>query len=132
MPADPASPASKAAPCDSRQCLAEALAAYVPRLVLDQIATDPAAVPGPRAAGFEGAVLFTDIAGFTALTERMDQAGMTGVEQLSRLLNTYFTDLIGLIEAHGGLVVKFAGDALIAVWAGDGAPLAEIAQCAAQ
>ena len=55
-----------------------------------------------------------------------------GVEELSRLLNAYFTDLIGLIDAHGGLVMKFAGDALMAVWPAATDTLAETAHRAAQ
>ncbi len=112
--------------------LAEALAAYVPPLVLENLARDFG--PGAEAqdATFAGAVLCTDIAGFTALTERMDAAGPGGVEELSRVLNGYFTDLIDLIEAHGGQVLKFAGDALAAVWTGPAEALAETAQRAAQ
>ncbi len=108
--------------------LAEALGAYVPPLVLENLA----AAADPRSTTFAGAVLLTDIAGFTTLTERMDEAGPAGVEELSRLLNAYFTDLIDLVEAHGGLVMKFAGDALLAVWPGDAQTLAETAQLAAQ
>ena len=108
--------------------LAAALAAYVPPLVLE----NPAPSAEARATAFEGAVLLTDIAGFTTLTERMDTAGPKGVEELSRLLNAYFTDLIELIEAHGGLVMKFAGDALVAVWPGAADTLAGTAHRAAQ
>ena len=64
----------------------------------------------------------------------MDEAGPAGVEELSRLLNAYFTDLISLVQGHGGVVLKFAGDALMAIWAAADAPLKEtthrVAQCA--
>jgi class 3 adenylate cyclase/tetratricopeptide (TPR) repeat protein len=103
-------------PADERRRFAEALAPYVPPLVLAQLAENGAPTTRESASQFEGAVLFTDIAGFTTLTEQMDEAGPAGVEELSRLLNVYFTDLISLVEAHGGLVLKFAGDALMAVW----------------
>lgn len=117
-------------PADAR--LAEALAAYVPPLALGNLAGDFG--PGAEAqdATYSGAVLFTDIAGFTSLTERMDADGPDGVEELSQVLNDYFTDLIGLIEAHGGQVVKFAGDALAAVWIAPAEALAETAHRAAQ
>jgi len=112
--------------------LAEALAAYVPPLVLENLAHDPQPTSEARATTFPAAVLLTDIAGFTALTEGMDEAGPAGVEELSRLLNAYFTDLIELVEAHGGLVLKFAGDALMAVWPGATGTLSEAAWRAAQ
>lgn len=63
-----------------------------------------------------GAVLFADITGFTALAEDLAQLGPTGAETLSEVLNEYFGRLIDLITAYGGDVVKFAGDALLAVW----------------
>ncbi len=112
--------------------LAAALAAYVPPLVLENFAPADTPPAEARATTFTGAVLLTDIAGFTTLTEGMDGAGPKGVEELSRLLNAYFTELIGLIEAHGGLVMKFAGDALMAVWPAGADPLAATAHRAAQ
>ncbi|HEY1011668.1 MAG TPA: adenylate/guanylate cyclase domain-containing protein, partial [Herpetosiphonaceae bacterium] len=67
------------------------------------------------------AVLFADISGWTALAERLAQRGPVGAEELQQVLNLYFDQLIDLIQAHGGDVVNFAGDALLAIWpAGDG------------
>ena len=57
------------------------------------------------------AILFADISGFTPLTERMANRGRSGAEDLTRILNDYFGRLIGIIQAHGGDVTKFAGDA---------------------
>ena len=128
----PASPVTAPEPPGGDARLAEALAAYVPPLVLEQLARDSAPLADARATTFEGVVLLTDIAGFTTLTERMDGASPAGVEELSRLLNACFTDLIEIIEAHGGLVMKFAGDALVAVWAGAAGTLAATAHRAAQ
>jgi adenylate cyclase 10 len=42
--------------------------------------------------------------------------GSRGVEQLTVHLNEYFGQMINLIFNHGGDIVKFAGDALIAIW----------------
>lgn len=41
------------------------------------------------------------------------------MEKLTYYLNDYFGQLIRLIHSHGGDVVKFAGDALLAVWPTD-------------
>ena len=60
--------------------------------------------------------MFADISGFTALAERLAEAGPAGTETLTRILNDYFGQLIALIEAYGGDIVKFAGDALLALW----------------
>ena len=120
-------------PTPERDPVADALAAYVPPLVLAWTARDPAPLLGPRVAELQGAVLFTDISGFTRLTERLQARGPAGVEELSSYLNAYFTVLIGIIEEHGGLVATFAGDALIAVWPADtdetSEPLRRAARC---
>lgn len=59
-------------------------------------------------------ILFTDVRGFTGLSE-----GAPPVELLDTL-NEYFTELTRVIEAHGGIVDKYIGDAVMAVF---GAPV---------
>src|ERR671927_924057 len=55
-------------------------------------------------------VLFCDVAGSTALGESTDP------EVLRALLARYFERMKGIIEAHGGTVEKFIGDAVMAVF----------------
>ncbi|NJO84197.1 MAG: adenylate/guanylate cyclase domain-containing protein [Blastochloris sp.] len=62
------------------------------------------------------AVLFADISGFTALTEALAINNPNGSEQLTALLNLYFTHMIVLLESYGGQVVKFSGDAISAIF----------------
>ncbi len=59
-------------------------------------------------------VLFCDIRGFTALAETLEP------NQLLGLLNGFFERMVDAVFQHGGLLDKFIGDALMAVW---GAPL---------
>ena len=40
---------------------------------------------------FDGAVLICDITGFTQLTEQLSKQGPSGVEQLTKCMNNYFT-----------------------------------------
>lgn len=96
--------------------LAEVLASYVPRLIQNRVAANPTPIEAPDAEDFQASVLFADISGFTLLTERLAERGPTGVEALARILNEYFGQLIDIIHEYGGDVVKFAGDAVIAVW----------------
>ena len=63
----------------------------------------------------EVTVLFTDIRGFTALGESAPPSA------LLELLNSYFTELTRVVEDHGGVVDKYIGDAVMAVF---GAPVA--------
>src|SRR5512138_2188416 len=100
----------------SNLALTELLASYVPRLIQNRVIADPSPIEAPVAEEFQAAVLFAAISGFTLLTERMAQMGPTGVETLAHILNEYFGQLIDIIHNYGGDVVKFAGDAVIAVW----------------
>ncbi|MGY1713357.1 adenylate/guanylate cyclase domain-containing protein [Geodermatophilus sp. SYSU D01106] len=61
------------------------------------------------------AALFVDIAGSTSLARR------TGPEEMVGLLNRFFAVVVEAIEAEGGLVDKFEGDAALCVF---GAPTA--------
>ena len=61
-------------------------------------------------------VMVADISGFTVLSEELAARGAAGPEELSRLLNVTFGALVELVYRHGGDVVKFAGDALVAAW----------------
>lgn len=96
--------------------LHEALASYVPVLINRRLAGDPRPLAEPCAETHTAAVLFADISGFTALTELLARQGPAGVERVAAGLNGYFGRLIAIIEAHGGDVVKFAGDAVTSVW----------------
>ena len=96
--------------------LHEALASYVPVLITRRLAGDPRPLAAPCSDTHPAAVLFVDISGFTALTELLARQGPAGVERVAAGLNGYFGRLIAIIEAHGGDVVKFAGDALTSVW----------------
>ena len=100
----------------SNPALTELLASYVPKLIQNRVAADPTPIESPVAEALQAAILFADISGFTLLTERMVERGPTGVETLARILNEYFGQLIDIIHEYGGDVVKFAGDAVIAVW----------------
>jgi class 3 adenylate cyclase/predicted ATPase len=72
-----------------------------------------------------GALLFADISGFTPLTERLGESGKEGPEELTRLLNEYFNHLIDTLLAESGEVVKFSGDALMALFSCDEQNMAE-------
>ena len=61
-----------------------------------------------------GAALFADISGFTALTEalRNTLGPRRGAEELTRRMEAVYSTLIGEIERHGGSVISFAGDSM--------------------
>ena len=59
-------------------------------------------------------VLFSDLKGFTALTQRLSKEGRS--TELVQQLNTYLGAMVAVITAHGGTVDKFIGDAVMAVF----------------
>ncbi len=94
----------------------EILASYVPKMLLQRIAVNSEILQTPLQEPLKAAVLFTDISGFTALTERLAQRGPDGAEELTKHLNAYFGQLIELISDRGGDIIQFAGDAMLAIW----------------
>lgn len=63
------------------------------------------------------AILYFDLQGFTRLSEALPP------ETLIEMLNAYFGEVVEIVERHGGNVLKFMGDGLLAIFSevGDGA-----------
>ncbi|MEM7033039.1 MAG: adenylate/guanylate cyclase domain-containing protein, partial [Chloroflexota bacterium] len=74
------------------------LISYVPPAVAQSIYTHPNHPQQPNQTTFRAAVLFADVSGFTPLAEALSQKGPRGAEELTRLLNQYFSRMISLIE----------------------------------
>lgn len=94
----------------------QSLIPYVPPYWVRQAFADPSRTLAGLEDRSYGAVLFVDISGFTPMSEALSHKGRDGIDELSRILERYFTVMSELVLAHGGEVVKFAGDSLITVF----------------
>lgn len=86
-------------------------AAYIPARIVHQQLADPQ--PGRTGGSFwEGSLLFADLSGFTALSERLSELGRQGAEEVSAIVNRLFAALLHEAQVRGGVLLKFGGDAL--------------------
>jgi class 3 adenylate cyclase/GAF domain-containing protein len=90
------------------------MGAYIPKTVVDEISKSREETLALGGKTVPATVLFSDIKGFTALSERLDP------QETVAFLNVYMTAMTGVIEEEGGIVDKFIGDGIMAVFAEGG------------
>jgi adenylate cyclase len=86
-----------------------AFSRYVSPAVVERMVADPArmSLEGERR---EMTFLFSDIADFTTMSEKIEAV------QLAQVLNSYLDGMTNLVMKHGGMVDKFIGDAVFAIF----------------
>src|SRR5262249_44381337 len=92
-----------------KRFIQRAFASYLSPRLLQKLIDDPSrlAVGAER---HELSLIFTDVAGFTTVSEQMDAA------ELSAVLNRYFNGMCEIVFRHDGMVDKFIGDAVFAIF----------------
>lgn len=98
-----------------RRQIKQAFSMYVSPVVVDKIIANPEQLKlgGERQ---ELTLLFTDLAGFTTISEAL------GAEEVTRILNRHLSEMVEIVFRYHGTVDKFIGDAVMAFW---GAPIAD-------
>lgn len=106
--------AARASGAVQRRFAHSALGKYLPRNIAQEIIDKPEllALHGEKKDIF---VLFSDLEGFTKMSHAL------APEMVATLLNRYLDTLSEIVLAHGGVIDKFVGDAVVAFW---GAPIA--------
>jgi adenylate cyclase len=98
----------------------EAYSRFLPDHIVNQILESPDSLK-LGGTNLEATILFADVRGFTPLSEKLRP------EQIVELLNDYFTDMTDIIFSHQGLLDKYIGDGLMALfgvaYAADEAPV---------
>ena len=92
-----------------RRFIKTAFRHYLSPEVIERILKDPSSLQlgGERR---ELTILFSDLEGFTGISEGLDPA------ELTHLLNDYLSDMTDIILDEGGTLDKYEGDAIIAFW----------------
>jgi class 3 adenylate cyclase/tetratricopeptide (TPR) repeat protein len=108
------SPVERGSSRDVRAAARAELASYLAPTHLEWLATEPDR--GHRR--LEGSLLFADVSGFTGLGERLARRGRIGAEQLTEAINAVFGAMVTAIGSAGGELIKFGGDAVLALFAG--------------
>ncbi|MBF0369373.1 MAG: hypothetical protein HQL52_07960 [Magnetococcales bacterium] len=84
---------------------------YMPKALVRNI-VESGLVPKPGGERREVTILFSDIQGFTSLSEKLEP------EEILIQTSRYFEMLTLAISKHNGVIDKFIGDAVMAVWNG--------------
>ncbi len=99
------------------QELRSRLERYHSPAVLEEVVRRGEGAPLGRLRPAEVTVLFADLVGFTALSERLPPG------EVARLLDIFFTGAVEAVFAAGGTLDKFIGDCIMAFF---GAPIAQV------
>ncbi|MBK6689873.1 MAG: CHASE2 domain-containing protein [Deltaproteobacteria bacterium] len=92
----------------------QAFGQYLSPKVMEQVLSDPEEYLKLGGRRYEATVLFSDIRGFTTISEALTP------EELGRMLNRYMTPMTKIVFDFEGTLDKYIGDAVMAFW---GAPV---------
>ncbi len=93
----------------NKEKIKDAMGKYISQDIMENVVNDidNLGLGGKKA---NVTVLFADIRGFTSMSEKMEP------NEISLILNEYFTALEPIISAHNGVINKFIGDAIMAIF----------------
>jgi class 3 adenylate cyclase/tetratricopeptide (TPR) repeat protein len=98
---------------DRLRSIMHLIASYLPKNLVDEKMRRPVAglVSGKN---LKGTLFFSDVSGFTALSEHLQTLGPEGAERMTDEMNKYFSRMLEILSWSGGILIKFAGDAMLA------------------
>lgn len=100
----------------SKRQFTELFGQYVPPELVDEMARDPERY-SMEGKNEELTVLFSDVRGFTSISEGLDP------QELTQLMNEYLGAMTKVVQKNRGTLDKYIGDAIMAFW---GAPVADV------
>lgn len=97
----------------TKRHIAQMFGQYIPKKLVDEMVETNESF-GLKGESREMSVLFSDVRGFTTISEGLEP------EELTKLMNSILTPLTAVIHTHRGTIDKYMGDAIMAFW---GAPI---------
>ncbi|MBI4871791.1 MAG: response regulator [Candidatus Riflebacteria bacterium] len=88
----------------------EKMGRFIPRDLIDEIHRNRETQLALGGKVIDATVLFSDISGFTSISERVEPTIVI------KYLNQYMTEMVRIIESEGGILDKFMGDGIMAVF----------------
>jgi adenylate cyclase len=88
----------------------EKMGAYIPKEVVDQISRSREEKLALGGKVVRATIMFSDIVGFTRLSERLEP------KKVVDFLNLYMTEMSDIIEEEGGIIDKYIGDGIMAIF----------------
>lgn len=93
------------------------LARFLPGALVEWASSETRHASGSTSQRCPATLLVADISGFTRLTAKLSRDdSKAGAERIRHVLDTFMARLAAIIQAEGGVVVSFEGDALMAGW----------------
>lgn len=94
-----------------KRFIKSAFSQYLSPVVIDQLISNPDSL---RLGGEEReiSIFFSDVQGFTSISEGLAK----NPSKLTEVLNRYLSEMSAVILKHGGTIDKYEGDAIIAFW----------------
>ena len=80
---------------------------YIPEKIAEKVLLEEG---GLQPQTTEATIFFVDLAGFTAMSEKLNP------QEIVEVLNEYFSEIVAIIEQNNGVVTQFQGDAVLAIF----------------
>lgn len=84
--------------------------AYLPQNLVENLISNPEKEFISNSIDYDGTILYSDISGFTLMSEALTRIGREGAEEMSKILNNYYKSIEDIVRKHEGYIQRTAGD----------------------
>ncbi|MGB9721396.1 MAG: AAA family ATPase [bacterium] len=95
----------------TKEKILSSMISFLPQKLVARRVSEEKTKPSEK---FQAVLLFADISGFTAMSEKLARLGKEGSEEVNKIINRFFDPLIKIIYKWNGDIYRFGGDAFLA------------------